>query len=176
MACSVFSLLSLAACGSSTTSSGRSVDELKNAGYYVYAFPDQYESQHTWSKVIKFGSFDDQCKDFFANDNWNPIYVNYTDGSQNTFEVRISPQDRIWDSSKTTNEVTLNAAWIPEHKGVYYLTQNGGTVIKAKDSFGMDVIVTSFLSPTALADLISSLEYDGPNRSTISNPWQAACK
>jgi hypothetical protein len=173
--CSALIFLMFTACANQGNNTERTVEGIKNAGFYIYSFSSQYESQNTWKKVIKLTSFTDQCHGFFSNDTWNPIYINYIDASSNSFEIRISPQDEIWDSSKTTTEIPLNTNWIPDHKGEYYSMQNGGTAIKAKDSFGMDIIITSFLKSSVLADFIAHLEYYGADPATVSNPWKSAC-
>lgn len=153
----------------------RSIDELSQAGFYVYVFPDAYEIQSDWRRVVKLSSFNKQCSGFFSEDTWNPIYVTYSNGSDSAFEIRISPQDAIWDMSKTTKIISLDVDWIPTNQGEYYLTETNQINIKAKDIFGMDIIFTSNLSADTLAELIKRLEYKGPSLTTVNDPWQAAC-
>lgn len=166
----------LSGCASLLNNDERSVNELANAGFYVYAFPDKYENQNHWKKIIKLSSFDSQCADFFSNDNWNPIYIDYTDDQKDAFEIRISPQDAIWDKNVTASTIPLEATWIPTQKGEYYSSGNGGTIIKIKDKYAMDVIISSYLSPQMLADIITHLEYHGANPVLGTNPWKDNCR
>jgi hypothetical protein len=165
-----------AACDNQQSFPERSVDEISHVGFYAYVLSDPYETEFHWRKTIKLWSFDKHCSGFFSEDTWNPIYITYTQGMTESFELRISPQDAIWDRSKDTKQIGIDASWIPNRQGEYYEADNGLRFIRIKDSLGMDVIVSSTLEINTLIRLIEHMEYVGPSYTTVINPWEAACK
>jgi hypothetical protein len=168
-------LLLTSRCSNLSSDPVRSIDELSQAGFYAYILPSSYENELGWTRIIKLSSFDKQCSNFFSEDTWNPIYISYTANNQRILEIRISPQDAIWDLSKPTHPIDINATWIPIRQGEFYFTDQGQTFIKVKDNFGLDVIFSSTLSPQATVEIINWLEYAGPEENEVTNPWQTAC-
>ncbi len=154
----------------------RSIVELASAGFYVYILPSRYESDAHWQRVIAMWSFDYQCSSFFKEDTWNPITISYLNRMADEIEISISPQDALWDLGRQVKKIALKADWVPSHEGEYYSPDGRGTYLRAKDRFGMDVVLTSWLPPEKLADFAENLEYAGPDPSTVQNPWDAYCK
>jgi hypothetical protein len=165
----------LVACDSVLSNHERSIEELSQAGYYVYILSDDYQNRFGWDRVVSMWSFDKQCSGFFSEDTWNPISAIYRNDPGDFFEVRISPQDAIWDVSKPANTISLDVQWIPSGEGTYYITDSGQVSLMIEDNFGMDVVVSSNLQLNYIIDLINQLAYIGPNPATVNNPWQAVC-
>lgn len=153
----------------------RSLPAIINAGFYIYQFEEGYESANGWEKTIQIWSFDKHCGNLFSEDDWNPIQITYTNHAQTHFQIRISPQDAIFDVSQSMNSIALDADWIPNHTGDYYIGSGGETQLRIKDRFGMDVIISTFLSPKELPNLIDKLHYFGPDLESSDDPWKAHC-
>ncbi|MBZ0285586.1 MAG: hypothetical protein K8L97_32950 [Anaerolineae bacterium] len=171
----VFSLLIFVGCSNQQTYPERSLDEISQANFYAYVFADAYEVTHQWTKSVKLWSFNKHCSDFFSEDTWNPLYIIYNNTSGDNLEIRISPQDALWNLNKITTTVDINTAWIPSHSGEYYKNDNGLVQIKIKDFWNMDVIISSRLSLDSLVGLIENLTYFGPPVTNVSNPWANSC-
>ncbi len=152
-----------------------SPQQLEEAGYYSYIFPSGYEQQFEWERTIHMMSFDEHCaKRWQDGVRWNPVVVEYMRGDID-FTIFISPNDTFFDSLQNTSAIPLIADWIPTQTGRYTVLSNGITWIKIKDTVGMDVVISSDLEPDRMAEIITHLEYNGPDSDTIGNPWVNAC-
>ena len=151
------------------------VQQLTDAGYYAYLLPDSYTTSLGWKRNIRMGmgQFDWQCGGSHAS-NWNPVVIEYHDGTGKwLFDISIEQQDALFEDSKATDSVAVHVAWIPSHTGISY---PNGTRMKFKDRIGMEVVFSSYLGSDELVNLISKLEYVGPNLKSVGNPWKNACK
>jgi hypothetical protein len=151
------------------------IQELSEKGFYAYILPEKTQEQLGLDRKISIYSFDWHCGRSREN-NWNPLKITYTNASDRAiFSVTISPHDVLFDESKESYTVTLDLPWIPTHKVVYYNLQNG-VEMKAKDLFGLDVVISSGLNIDDIVSLSRQLEYVGADSDRITNPWDVVCK
>ncbi len=151
-----------------------STEQLAVGGYYAYLWPEAYVSQFDWKLNISMRSFTWQCE-FDIHDHWNPVKIQYTNPSKNLFVSEyISRQDGLWDSTETTSTIQVNANWIQNHMGEYYLSE-GTTRLKVKDTLGIDVAFASNIDVTQLTDMIAQMKYIGSSQSYTNDPWTRAC-
>jgi hypothetical protein len=153
-----------------------SIRQLTEAGYYAYVFPGSYESQLGLRRNVWMLSFDAHCTQGNGQ-TWNPVHVGYRDAKGNgLLNITVSPQDALWNPEWATQSIALDASWIPSREGIYYSPSQNETIIKAKDMFGMDVSIGANLQVSELGRLIDRLIYVGPDPSSVSDPWENACK
>lgn len=150
------------------------LQELSENGFYVYLFEHNYEDQNAWNRRIHMISFNFLCS---ASDNiWNPVSVSYDSELVGTMQIDLFYTDSpYFDDQKDTNTISLNAAWIPENSGEYYVSENGEIKMRIIDKFGNEVTITSNIELQHLAALVSKLEFQGKGQSIGSNPWLDIC-
>jgi len=149
----------------------RTVNELLYRGFYVY----QLSETDDWSSEITLWSFNKHCSGSLTEDKWNPIQIRFINEDIGSFDVRISPQDAIWNPAIEGNSIELNSDWIPSESGEYYQMDNGLIQIKVKDVHNMDVIISSMLGLDVLMPLIEDLHYVN-SRNTVTDPWAEICR
>ena len=164
-------MLLVAGCSTLRDYPQRTVDELLDRGFYVY----QLGINDDWSSEVTIWSFNKHCSGSLTEDKWNPIHITFTNEDIGSFDIRISPQDAIWNNSIEANSIELNADWIPSMSGQYYQLDTNLIVIKVKDAHNMDVIVSSMLGLDVLVLLIEDLHYIHSPEQTVTDPWAETC-
>jgi len=150
-----------------------SFDQLATGGYYAYVLPDTFTEQSGWTRTIHMNSFTWQCE--WHNDLWNPVEVLYKDKSGKlAFEINIEELDAIFEDSKATETVSVNADWIPTRTGTAYPLSNA-TYLKVYDTLGMEVVFSSNMKLDDTLKIIPAMQYMGPHPTSISDPWKKAC-
>lgn len=172
-------VLTFSGCNWLTDFDNLSIEALEREGFYVYVLPTNIVNEMSLTRNIRMTSFDAHCSQDFADENtWNPITINYTDNSgKHILYVSISPQDALFDLTRETSTVSIEADWILNREGEYYTANDeNGIVMKVKDSNGLDVVITSTFPLDQLVRLIESLEIVGQVHENELNAWEFACE
>jgi len=149
-----------------------SYDELTKKGFYVYVLPATVVQERGWLEDASLWSYTFHCQPS-NNGNDNPVRITYQSENGNIdFEIIIGNWTGIWEWSKPRSEVQLSASWLPSFQGEYYQSSSSDSVgVMFTDPFGIQVQVWSDYAIDETAQLISQLQYIGPDPVTVTNPW-----
>jgi len=151
-----------------------SYDEIRDAGFYIYALPDKNVSNRNWTESIWILSFDRHCNAIYSGfEAYNPIHVNYRNEAQETvLAIQIGPWTAPWRSDEFVTPIALNTS-IAKDNLAYGNTDASHPAIRFIDQYDVSVIVSARLSLAELSQIVSELEYIGPPALTTS-PWNIA--
>jgi hypothetical protein len=148
-----------------------SYDELAHKGFYVYVVPEGEVTRRGWLQTVWIYSWDLHCKRLGPETSPNPISVSYRGpDDRKEMGVVISPRSIAWDHGWPSEEVSLRFPWTKDNAAEYYI-EDGLLTIQFEDWLGTSVEITSRLPLTEVVGLINRLEYHGPPREMVSNPW-----
>ncbi len=165
-----------------------SVDEISSNGFYAYTLPETIVEEKGWSRTIRMNGFDTHCNQTDTIYRENPIWITYKDGVLHQdgmfhapFALAIGPTPHyLWSSNRETDAREIRASYIVNSRVEYYKMEDSDSVLyRFEDDLGMQVVILSWQDTLGIDEaisLISQLEYDGPNKDTIGNPWERACE
>ncbi len=158
-----------------------SVDEISSNGFYAYTLPETIVEEKGWSRTIRMDGFDTHCNQTDTIYRENPIEITYQDGTLPApLSIDIAPGSNIWNSSRDSDFLATDVTFVENGQIEYYeIVESGDLLLKFEDDIGMQIEVSvkkEKLSIDEAISLISQLEYDGPNKDTIGNPWERACE
>lgn len=150
------------------------IQEIKGAGYYAYILSNTYQTDLHWHYRIFMSSFDGHCDQYEYR--WNPLIIFYSNKNNAQFQIYISYYpDPVFDD-RNAMPITLDEDWIEGKKGYYYSDPIDGTyMINFHDNLGMEITISGRQTESELIEIISNLEYHGPNTKNVGNPWEKAC-
>ena len=158
-----------------------SENDLISNGFYAYVVPKGTEETLGWKrKISMFGPFDDHCTRSDSNFQDNNLKILYKDSQNVTlFGISISPVHVLWNDWENQEKVSVTSDWIFDQTAKYYITESGVLYLKVRDRFGIDAVITSSVDNFDLQNVInviSILEYVGPNIDDVRNPWEEICQ
>lgn len=163
------------------------IDEILNKEFYVYLLPNDIVKSEGWEQtILMYSSFDEHCYQEDTIYRGNPIIIQYRNEKLNSqFSIAIEPiLPGVWNSQ--ANDIRQEIVQIDFIKGggiEYYtieddnISKSDVTSFRFEDDIGMQVIINVWnLSVTESLSLISRLEYSGPDKTVVGNPWQKICE
>lgn len=149
-------------------------EELLERGFYMYVVPQHIQEKYQWQESTFILSWDRHCKGISYSEQWNPLYIFYS-GETTGLTIRLDPWNTIWDNQSLTQTIRVKSPHIQnEQIETYVLPLSEGTSFRFEDNLGFPVYISSNLSLSDTIQIVSQLEYLGPDTSQEPNPWDCS--
>jgi hypothetical protein len=151
-------------------------EQLEKRGFYIFVLPEREVQQRQWKQDIIIGSWNVHCG-VLLGDTYNPLIIKYTDEKDNeVFTIQLAWRMTWGISDATTRTQIYWESELTDKNQLIHYSRSGENEIyrnlyQFQDMQGYNVDIVSSLPVTETLNLIQQIEYIGPARETLANPW-----